>query len=972
MDIPEEKALMHYGTKRHSGRYPWGSGKNPYQHSGDWMSRMEKYHAQGYSDKDIADMLHISTTELRDYTAIASNRRRQLEVEQAKSLKSDGLNISEIGRKMGKNESTIRSLLNEGREARTNQYEATANMLKEEVERKGIIDVGKGVENNLDISSTKLRQAITLLQLQGYSVFGISVPQPNNPNHQTNYKLLAKPDIKQADVYKDPSLIKNIDNIKPSYHSNDGGSTYIQNQKMKYPASISSDRVQIMYGDQGGKDKDGVIEIRRGVKDLDLGNSSYAQVRILVDGTHYLKGMAMYSDNIPDGYDILFNTNKLTGTPKNKVMKAISTDDPDNPFGGAYIKPDKGQSEYIGDDGKKHLSAINKLREEGDWDTWSRTLSSQFLSKQPEKLIKKQLDLSYKDRYSQFEEIKKLNNPTLKRKMLNDFADECDKAAIELKAAGLPRQKSHVILPITSLKDNEVYAPGYNNGEHVVLIRHPHGGTFEIPELIVNNNHKEAKKILGTTPSDAIGINSSVAERLSGADFDGDTVIVIPVNDRVKVRTSSPLKDLEGFDPKIKYGPDSYKDKYTQCTPNKKFSANKTYYVKDSDGDFSSIDISEAQFNKDKTKYYTLPIKLLSDKQKGNEMGKISNLITDMTLKGAPPEEIARAVRHSMVVIDAPKHKLDYKRSYSDNDIQSLKTKYMLHLNDAGNPSTGASTLISRASAEKQVLKRKGNPNINPVTGEKTYKETSWIDPKTGELKVRKSKEVVERYFDKNGKEQTRTMSSTHMAETNDARTLISEANTRAENLYATFANNLKALANESRKESMATGKLVYNPSAAKEYSAEVSSLNSKLNLVKMNSPRERQAQALATSRARAKIEAGSIEDKELKRKITNQELINARIEVGASGKNTKFIINDREWEAIQAGAIHDTKLSEILLKTDQDELKKRATPNTNKALNDSQKALIRSMANSGYTLKEIADRLGKSTSTISKTLNAV
>ena len=30
-----DKDLYHYGTPRHSGRYPWGSGENPYQ--GDEM-----------------------------------------------------------------------------------------------------------------------------------------------------------------------------------------------------------------------------------------------------------------------------------------------------------------------------------------------------------------------------------------------------------------------------------------------------------------------------------------------------------------------------------------------------------------------------------------------------------------------------------------------------------------------------------------------------------------------------------------------------------------------------------------------------------------------------------------------------------------------------------------------------------------------------------------------------------------------
>lgn len=67
-----------------------------------------------------------------------------------------------------------------------------------------------------------------------------------------------------------------------------------------------------------------------------------------------------------------------------------------------------------------------------------------------------------------------------------------------------------------------MYAPNYKDGETVALIRYPHGGTFEIPILTVNNKQAEGKRVLGNTPADAIGINSKVAGRLSGADFDGD------------------------------------------------------------------------------------------------------------------------------------------------------------------------------------------------------------------------------------------------------------------------------------------------------------------------------------------------------------------------------------------------------------------------------------------------------------------
>ena len=227
----------------------------------------------------------------------------------------------------------------------------------------------------------------------------------------------------------------------------------------------------------------------------------------------------------------------------------------------------------------------------------------------------------------------------MKKTLLKSFADDCDSAAGHLQAAALPRQKYQVILPITSMKDNEVYAPNYKNGETVALIRFPHGGTFEIPILKVNNKQSEAKRTLGNA-LDAVGINSKVAERLSGADFDGDTVLVIPCNSsssKVKITSTPQLKELENFDAKLDYATIKKGD---------------TYYN----------DAGQ-------------PVKIMKNTQ--TEMGKISNLITDMTLKGATDSELARAVKHSMVVIDAEKHKLDYKQSEIDNGISALKKKYL-------------------------------------------------------------------------------------------------------------------------------------------------------------------------------------------------------------------------------------------------------------------------------------------------------
>lgn len=893
--------LMHYGVKRRSGRYPWGSGENPYQHSGDFYSRVHQLRKQGMSNSDIAKSISeetgidISTTQLNAYYSVAKDEQRSLQVARAKSLKKDGYNTSEIGRIMGKNESTIRSLLNEESEQRMGQARSTADFLKKQIDEKGIIDVGAGVERELGISKEKLNEALTILSAEGYPVHGIGVRQLTNPNVQTTVMVACPPGTELKDVYskRDSGEIFSV----KEYYSKDGGKTF---ETFHYPSSLDSKRIQIRYGDEGGSAKDGVIELRRGVNDISLGSSNYAQVRIMVDDTHYMKGMAMYSDNLPPGVDVIFNTNKKSGTPMlgpkdNSVLKPISKEDPNNPFG-SYIKAN-GQSNYIGADGKEHLSPINKVREEGDWDTWSRNLSSQMLSKQPISLIKKQLDLTYADNVSEYEEIKALTNPTVKRNLLYSFADECDSNAVYLKAASLPRQKAQVILPVTTLKDNEIYATNFRNGEEVVLIRYPHGGTFEIPRLKVNNNHPDAKHILGNA-KDAVGINSNVAEKLSGADFDGDTVVVIPVNDRVKIKTSY-LKELEGFDPKSSY---------------------------------PKVE----------------GMKVMNNTQM--EMGKISNLITDMTLKGATPEEISRAVKHSMVVIDAEKHELNYKKSYEDNHIAELKQKYQGRYDENGRYSEGASTLISRASARKPIMKRVGTPRPDPETGELIFKE------------------VEEYYIDKKtGKKTLRTIDSTQMRETKDPYSLSS--GTPQENEYAKYAARMKAMANDARKEAMATGRLKYSKEANQRYSTEVESLNAKLRLAELNAPKERRAQIIATSRVNA-IKADNpylTDDKDQLRKIKNRELIAARSYVGASGKDTRIYISPEEWKAIQAGAIHDSKLEKILTKADPDTVREYATPRAKAKLTPAKIGKIQAMSNSGYSISEIADSVGVSTSTVSK-----
>lgn len=904
----ESNILEHYGTKRHSGRYPWGSGDNPYQHSGDFLSRVEELKKKGLSEKEILETINNSLpdeykmglTEFRTARQKAGHDRKALEYDQIRALKDDGLGWKEIGDKLGMSESSVRSKYNNAIGEKASQAEKIAATLKAEVDKKGMIDISEGANQVLGVSESKLDEAAYILEAEyGYQRYGVGIRQPTNARQQTNITVLAKPEFDQKYAYQHQDKIDSLGD----YHSDDGGETFT---KLQRPSSLDSSRVAIRYGDEGGLDKDGVMEIRRGVPDLDLGKSHYAQVRILVDGDHYLKGMAVYSDDLPDGVDVMFNTNKPSGTPKMKVLKEAKAD-PDNPFGAA-IKAN-GQSMYIGDDGKEHLSPINKLKEEGDWDTMSRNVSSQFLSKQPKKLIENQLNLTVADYKAQYDEIMRYDNPTVKKKLLNDFADTVEGTSMTLKASAFPGQSTKVILPINKIKETEAYCPTYENGTRLALIRYPHAGTFEIPIVTVNNKNVSGKRNLGAI-QDAIGINAKVAERLSGADFDGDTVMVIPVTDKVNIKSTRALKALEGFDPKTAYA-------VPEGNPNN--------------------------------------VRLMKKEEKQREMGVISNLITDMTLRGADEDELARAVKHSMVVIDAEKHKLDYKRSERENGIPELKQKWQIRVDEEGATHYGgASTLLSRRKQTVRVPERRGSIRVDKETGEYIYKESgrTFTDPKTG--KERKAEDTV-----------------SLISETKDARTLSS--GTIQENLYADFSNKLKAMANQARKEAVNMKGIQRNPEAAKTYAPEVASLKEKYNNMIANKPKERKAMLIANANIKAKIQEQGLDptiDKKEIKKISSVEMQRARDSVGASGRKSKVTFTDREWEAVQAGAISDNMLTKFLNSSDSDEIVKRAMPKNVAVMTSAKMSKANAMLRSGYSYAEIAKACGVPESTVYSALN--
>lgn len=899
----------HEGNIPHSGRYEWGSGENPHQHRFDFLTEVKNMRASGQykNDTEIAKALNMSTGEFRSKLSVLDKELYSYNAGRAYHMRYDKkMSTQAIADALGVSEATVRNYLKNPEKKKDQILESTTNILREAVDKKGYIDVGEGVEISLGISQTKKQAALEKLKMEGYVVKPIQVEQINSPEHtKTTVLVLAKEGTTGKDIYEhmdDISLVK-------EYHSDDFGSTYTG---LEQPVSVDSKRIQINYGDGNGyQPKEGVIELRPGVADISLGDSKYAQVRIAVDDKYYMKGMAIYANDLPDGVDIRFNTKKDPGTPMEKVLKPLKTVngekdgdiDWDNPFGAA-IKAG-GQRHYIDENGEKRLSAINKVNEEGDWGEWDKTLASQFLSKQDLNLAKKQLNITYLNKLDEFEEIKSLTNPEVKKRLLESFADDCDASAVNLKAASLPRQATQVLLPLESIKETEIYAPNFKDGERVCLVRYPHSGPSEIPDLIVNNKNKEARSIFGTNAKDCVVINPKVAEKLSGADFDGDSVVVMPNKGGRTINTANSL--VNGFDPHIQYA--GYEG-----------------------------------------------MKVMKESYKGKEMGVAANLITDMYIKGADSSELARAIKYSMVVVDAPKHELDYQRAYKELHIQELKDRYQ----DGG----GASTIISQAKAEYRVPQRKLYSKIDPDTGEKIYFETGGSYT---QKKILKSGEVKT-------KEIKRTTKSTRMAETKDAFSLTSDPSNPypMEEAYAIFANRMKALGNQARKEMVHTPSTIFDKGASKVYSNEVESLDTKLKIAKSNAPYERKAQMIANVKMKALKEENPNMTNEEKKKKAQQALNGARARVIPGGKKTRVDISDKEWEAIQAGAISSTKLKEILNNADLDKVKELATPRETKGLTDSKIARAKAMLNSGYyTQADVAELFGVSPTTLMRYLKA-
>lgn len=899
--------IEHYGTPRHSGRYAWGSGQDP-QRSHDFLSKVDDLRTKGIKDVDIASQLGMTTTKMRSEIAIANQDRKNAMIQTAKHMQEDGKSVHEISDRLGIASNSVRTYLNtdlESEKVQKKQIDNIKDAVKDGVEKTGYLDVGPGIAQQLGISNDKLQKTVKALEDEGYIAHDVYVKRLTDADKYTTIHVLTKePSIDVVKQHKD-------DIATLEQRTDDGGTTF---KKFKAPESLGLDKVGIRYGDEGGEDRDGLIQVRPGAKGLDLGASKYAQVRIKIGDDMYAKGMAIIDNDakFPAGKDIIFNTNKtkidpVTGKPTrtDKVFKKVKTDsdDPMKMFG-TTITDQKGK--------------LNIASQEGDWNTWSASLSSQFLSKQPVSLVKDRLMATHDSLKRQMDEAMKIDNPLLRKQLLDGIVSDAQAKQVHLKAQGLPKSKSHVLLPFPDINPGQVYAPNYRDGDKVVLVRYPHGGRFELPELTVNNKLKIPKKILGNVP-DAIGIHPSVAHKLSGADFDGDTVMVIPNNKR-QIKTADSLKGLRNFDPNM------YEVDHTTMTP----------------------------------------------KTKQHQMGTVSNLITDMTIKGAGPDELARAVRHSMVVIDAEKHKLDYKKSAVDNGISALQKKYQTHIDAfTGKASVGSSTVISQSKStikEKvrgKVDKATGNISIDALkkSGHYTAVGKALVD-KSGTRSVKSIADAYDKYGNGDG-----TISYSKIPGTPIMNILPSakklSSGTRVETEYADHVGRMKALANEATKASHATPSFQRDPAAAKKYGTQVATLKGKVQKAAANAPRERQAQALAEKLYRERSTDDLTPDS--RKKLKSQVLTEARDKTGAH--RVKVDVTPDEWKAIDNEAISANLLKDVIRYADLDKLVALAKPRT-PALTSARVSRAKSLLDKGYTYAQVADSLGVSVSTIKREVN--
>lgn len=235
--------LVHYGTPRHSGRYPWGSGDEPYQHSLNFMSRVDECRKQGMSQVEIARSMGMKTTEYRKQISLANATINAKRMQVVTKLREKGYSPTAIEKKTGIKESTVRSMLKSQAAVRGDAATKNAETLKTIMKDKPYLDIGAGAEHQLGISKVQLNNAVSRLESEGYVRHKVPVIQAGT-GKQINVVALCPPGTEWKTVAQNK---QNIRMIKDTY-SEDGGMTA---DMLERPRSLSSKRICIKYSDQG-------------------------------------------------------------------------------------------------------------------------------------------------------------------------------------------------------------------------------------------------------------------------------------------------------------------------------------------------------------------------------------------------------------------------------------------------------------------------------------------------------------------------------------------------------------------------------------------------------------------------------------------------------------------------------------------------------------------------------------------------
>lgn len=904
-----DDVIQHYGRGHNSGgrsgRYPWGSGDERTR----YHEEVDKLKLKGFDTIDKqAKELGLKRSELQQHLSRENSVIKEYVVSRGNEIIGTGKSIRQAAEELNMPDATLRNYLSTGTpktaKAKLEKAEAVKNMYKAAIDKQAkYIDIGAGTEHQIGITDYQKKLAVEALKNEGYYVHPVRMPNITSPDKPITTMVLTKdPDPKSAQ--------RNVLDVQlPNYQYNGVKLTGI-----KKPMDVSWDDVKISYGTNGENDRDGTILVRRGVKDADLGDTHYAQVRISVGGTHYMKGMAMYGD--ADDFkgtkaDYIFHTNKPSTKTPQEVLKK-QKDNPLNPFESSI---------------RRQRGVFNIVNQEGDWNDYHPTIASQMLSKQRIPFIKERLNDTIKMHQESFDKIMSITNPIVKKKLLEDLGGDpndptkrgaIDTAQIHLRAIGEQGTRFKTLISNPWLKPNEIYAPDYKNGEHVVLVRYPHGGTFEIPDLVVNNKNTKSKKLLGNA-IDGIGIHPETARILSGADFDGDTALIMPNNNgRIKssdARTTHAFKSLREFDPNT-YELTSKADlPYEGKVKNK----------------YSGVEETKMIY----------PGRHITPRYKQTEMGNVSNMITDMTIRGATNDELIRAVKYSMVVIDSEKHHLDYKQAKDDLGISALQKRYMTKIDpDTGRKSIGANTLISVSKHDLGLSKEK---------------RKELLDAGLSQYEINKE-------MQKHGKLLPTLADQGKLSKINSG--------TPVEALYQNYIERLQTMKETARKTVSEIKTPERSDVARKVFKNEVASLGSKIKSIQSQAPLERKAQIEANRAYREYVHSNPDISTDRKKNIRSEMINKARDQNGLPAYEKKIHITPDEWNAIQSNAISKTAMSTLMKKADMEELKEYAMPKKKSNISSGKLAsIMRKLENGSATLAEIAESEGMSVNAIKYSL---